>query len=179
MEYIEGQEVLDDLADSGAYNEQDVQSLYQQLLEGIAYLHESHVCHRDIKPSNILITKDKQRVILVDFNVAKKIPEGDDFFMITRAAGAVAFVAPERLAENSVYTEKVDMWAVGIVLYMLLVGSHPFECEGSIMHLYDQILNGEAIIKKQIEQVEGVSEGVKGLLMGLIRTNPLDRLSAR
>ena len=69
--------------------------------------------------------------------MAKKIPEGDDFLMFTRAAGAVAFAAPERLSENSVYTEKVDMWAAGIVLYMLLVGSHPFECEGVTKQLFD------------------------------------------
>jgi serine/threonine-protein kinase HSL1, negative regulator of Swe1 kinase len=59
MEFIEGQEILLEIADSGAYSEDHAQTLYRQVLEGIEYLHESNVCHRDIKPSNILISKDK------------------------------------------------------------------------------------------------------------------------
>jgi serine/threonine protein kinase len=63
-------------------------------------LHIKGVCHRDIKPSNILITKDRQRVTLADFNVAKKIPEGEtEFKLFTKSAGTLAFVAPERLRE--------------------------------------------------------------------------------
>lgn len=59
MEYVEGQEILDEIAESGGYSEEVAQFLYRQVLEGISYLHENYVCHRDIKPSNILITKDK------------------------------------------------------------------------------------------------------------------------
>lgn len=62
---------MDEIAESGVYSEENAQMLYRQVLEGIAYLHEHSVCHRDIKPSNILITKDRTRVALVDFNVAK------------------------------------------------------------------------------------------------------------
>ncbi len=73
MEYIEGQEILDEVAESTSYSEDMVQMLFKQVLEGIAYLHENQVCHRDIKPSNILVTKDKSRVVIVDFNVAKQV----------------------------------------------------------------------------------------------------------
>ena len=97
----------------------------------MAYLHANHVSHRDIKPSNILITKDRSRVLLVDFNVAKLVKEGDMLLMYTKSAGTLAFAAPERLSENCVYNELVDMWACGIVLYMLLFGQHPFESNGS------------------------------------------------
>jgi len=50
--------------------------------------------------------------------------------MYTKSAGTLAFAAPERLVENCVYTEKVDMWAAGIVLFMLLTGHHPFNTTG-------------------------------------------------
>jgi serine/threonine protein kinase len=99
------------------------------------------VCHRDIKPSNILVTKDLSRVVLVDFNVAKRT-ESFDEPMFTKQAGTLAFAAPERLSENSGYSTKVDMWAAGIVLFMLLEGSHPFESEGSTVRLFQQILDG-------------------------------------
>lgn len=55
--------------------------------------------------------------------------------MLTRSTGTLAFEAPERLHESSPYTEKVDIWAAGIVLYMMLIGSHPFESKGSTAKL--------------------------------------------
>lgn len=115
------------------------------------YLHESHVSHRDIKPSNILITKDRQNIKLVDFNVAKKVKEGDRLMMFTKSAGTLSFAAPERLKDEGIYTEKVDCWACGIVLYMLLVGHHPFEAAGSTPQLIQQILDGENIVKKKLD----------------------------
>lgn len=128
MQYIEGSEILDEIAQMGKYDEKDAQKIYKQLLEGIAYLHAKGVAHRDIKPSNILITKE-MKVYITDFNVAKKgaetPKEGDNtsLTMYTKSAGTVAFAAPERLKQsNATYTEKVDMWSAGIVLIMLLTG---------------------------------------------------------
>lgn len=67
--------------------------------------------------------------------------------MYTKSAGTLSFSAPERLAESCIYNEKVDMWAIGIVLYMLLLGQHPFDGNGTTAQLIDQILRGEAIIQ--------------------------------
>lgn len=138
---------MDEIANAGAYDEKTAQNLYGQVLEGISYLHEKGVCHRDIKPSNILVTKDRLRVYLADFNVANKRPDNYDpkteFKMYTRSAGTLAYVAPERLAGVQEYTEKVDMWAAGLVLYMLLKGTHPFELDEGMPKLMSDILNGE------------------------------------
>lgn len=76
-------------------------------------------------------------MILIDFNVAKKVDEGEIFMMYTKSAGTLAFAAPERLVDNCVYTEKVDMWAAGIVLFMLLTGHHPFDTNGMTRQLID------------------------------------------
>lgn len=100
-------------------------------------MHKQSVCHRDIKPSNILITKDRTRVILIDFNVAKKVDDGEIIMMYTKSAGTLAFAAPERLTDNCVYTEKVDMWAAGIVLFMLLIGHHPFDTNAMTVKLIE------------------------------------------
>lgn len=97
MEYIDGSEILDEIAHSGAYSEKDAQNLFKQILQGIAYLHENFVSHRDIKPANILVTRDQSRCVLVDFNVAKKLDQGPDQLMYTSSAGTLAFAAPERL----------------------------------------------------------------------------------
>lgn len=68
--------------------------------------------------------------------------------MYTKSAGTLAFAAPERLVENCVYTEKVDMWAAGIVLFMLLTGHHPFNTTGMTVQLIDQIMHGEELVEE-------------------------------
>lgn len=125
-------------------------------------MHSVGVCHRDIKPSNIMCTND-MKVVIIDFNVAKARPrdevtpakeehgiemeenffalddepEENPFLMYTNQRGTLAFAAPERLKESPVYNEKIDMWAAGIVLYMLVAGTYPFEKEGEATSLDD------------------------------------------
>ena len=115
--------------------------LFKQVLEGLVYLHRNNVCHRDIKPSNIMITKDRKRIVIADFNVAKKKAESDKgpFEMFTKTAGSLAFASPERLLETQPYTVKVDIWAAGIVLVMLLTGTYPFESSGMTSKLFEDI----------------------------------------
>jgi serine/threonine protein kinase len=74
MQYVEGKEIMDMLAEMGRYDERDARHICKQMLEGLEYMHAQRVCHRDIKPSNILITKSKD-VFIADFNVAKHVPE--------------------------------------------------------------------------------------------------------
>lgn len=85
-------------------------------------------------------------MVLVDFNVAKSVEDGDMMLMYTKTAGTLAFAAPERLKNNCVYSEKVDIWAAGIVLVMLLTGSHPFETTGMTVKLIEDIMKGQEIV---------------------------------
>jgi len=99
------------------------------------------VCHRDLNPNNVMITslKDSQevQVKLIDFNVSRKF-KGRNFLrsadddsktmkrlLMMSQTGAPAFSAPEILAGTS-YTESIDMWGVGCLLYMCLFGKEPF-----------------------------------------------------
>jgi len=70
--------------------------------------------------------------------------------MYTKSAGTLAFAAPERLAEDCRYTEKVDMWAAGIVLFMLLTGYHPFDTTSSTVKLIEQIMRGREICEDEL-----------------------------
>lgn len=76
MEYIEGVEVLDNIAEQpeGHYTEQIAKDMFKQILQGIKYLHEQGIVHRDIKPQNLVVTK-AGRVVILDFNVSSKKPE--------------------------------------------------------------------------------------------------------
>ena len=76
----------------GAYTEMVALIIFEQLTQGIEYLHKNGVCHRDIKPSNILVTKTNQ-VYIADFNVSRKRTE-ETFRMMTKT-GTLAFSAPE------------------------------------------------------------------------------------
>lgn len=105
-----------------------------------------------------MITKDKSNVKLIDFNIAKKIPEGDIIMMYTKSAGTLAFAAPERLAEDCRYTEKVDMWAAGIVLFMLLTGHHPFNTTDSTVKLIEQIMRGQELVKDLLHFKQEISD---------------------
>ena len=97
-------------------------------------------------------------MILIDFNVAKKGDESEILLMYTKSAGTLAFAAPERLVDNCVYTEKVDMWAAGIVLFMLLTGHHPFNTNGMTRQLIDQIMHGEDYVKDALFFINSISE---------------------
>lgn len=113
--------------------EDNARRLFRQLLEAISFLHSSKIVHRDLKPNNILILEDGESLKLTDFNVAKFF-EGEykdaqkiipDELKMYTYTGTLAFSAPEILECRS-YTEKVDLWSAGCVLYTMLCGSQPF-----------------------------------------------------
>ncbi|KAL9126936.1 MAG: hypothetical protein Q9217_004094 [Psora testacea] len=108
--------------------EEESRKVFIQLFQGIRYLHERNIVHRDIKPENILLTDKDLSVKLADFGLAKII--GEESFTTT-LCGTPSYVAPEIL-ENSrhrKYSRAVDIWSLGVVLYICLCGFPPFSDE--------------------------------------------------
>jgi len=108
--------------------EDETRKVFIQLFEGVKYLHERGIVHRDIKPENILLTDKNLHVKVADFGLAKII--GEESFTTT-LCGTPSYVAPEIL-ENSNhrrYTRAVDVWSLGVVLYICLCGFPPFSDE--------------------------------------------------
>mmetsp|Transcript_2492 Transcript_2492/g.5454 ORF Transcript_2492/g.5454 Transcript_2492/m.5454 type:complete len:947 (+) Transcript_2492:91-2931(+) len=104
----------------------------KQMLSGLAYLHEKNVVHRDIKPDNYLLDRpsltDKEcRVILADFGFACECKKGD---RLRRQCGTRSYWAPEMWDKN--YASKVDVWAVGVSLYVMVEGTVPFGSEHEV-----------------------------------------------
>ncbi|KAJ4339115.1 serine/threonine protein kinase [Didymella glomerata] len=108
--------------------EAESRKVFIQLFQAVKYLHERNIVHRDIKPENILLTDKELHVKLADFGLAKII--GEESFTTT-LCGTPSYVAPEIL-ENSNhrrYTRAVDVWSLGVVLYICLCGFPPFSDE--------------------------------------------------
>ncbi|KAL7628655.1 serine/threonine protein kinase [Parahypoxylon ruwenzoriense] len=108
--------------------EDETRKLFIQLFQGIKYLHDRNIVHRDVKPENILLVDKELHVKLADFGLAKII--GEESFTTT-LCGTPSYVAPEILAEgrHRKYTKAVDIWSLGVVLYICLCGFPPFSDE--------------------------------------------------
>ncbi|KAF3105610.1 hypothetical protein TWF706_003720 [Orbilia oligospora] len=134
-------ELFNLIIEKGKLSENETRKVFLQLLNGLKYLHERNIVHRDIKPENILLTDKNLTCKLADFGLAKII--GEDSFT-TSLCGTPSYVAPEILmpSRNRKYTKAVDIWSLGVVLYICLCGFPPFSDELAPPNLRDQIKEG-------------------------------------
>ncbi|CBZ28571.1 phosphorylase kinase-like protein [Leishmania mexicana MHOM/GT/2001/U1103] len=103
-----------------------VRYYFKQLLLALSALHDRNIVHRDVKPENILLNKHRTRLLLSDFGFACHSMLGAQ---LHRACGTLKYCAPELLHEHPSYDgRKVDVWAAGITLYMMLFGGYPYRC---------------------------------------------------
>ena len=113
------------------------------IAKGVQYLHDNYVVHRDLKPENILFDK-KGKLKIADFGSAHHFHPNDSStaLMMKTETGTPLYVAPE-IITNSTYSHKCDLWSLGVILYILLCGYHPFSAgRKSIDKMYHNIING-------------------------------------
>jgi predicted Ser/Thr protein kinase len=136
MEFIEGP-TLADLMDAGL-DDARIPDLLDQIAAGLDYAHARGVIHRDIKPGNVLITEDG-RAVLADFGLAWLL-EGAQLTLTGGVIGTPEYMSPEQAAGHP-FDHRADVYALGIVLYEMLVGERPFISETPIgvllQHLQD------------------------------------------
>ena len=127
MEECSGGEFFDSLAkrakEKKMYTEKECAKIFKQILEAVNYLHAHGVCHRDLKPENILFSNiaDDSCLKLIDFGLSKVIDREQN---LKGAVGTTFYMAPEVITGN--YNEKCDIWACGVILYIMLCGKPPF-----------------------------------------------------
>lgn len=125
--------------------EDETRKVFRQLFDGMKYLHDRNIVHRDLKPENILLTDKDLHIKIADFGLAKII--GEESFTTT-LCGTPSYVAPEILLDSKHrrYTRAVDVWSLGVVLYICLCGFPPFSDElwtrENPYTLHDQIRGG-------------------------------------
>lgn len=141
MELLTGGELFDRIVAKGSYSEKEASELLKCITEAIQYLHSIGVVHRDLKPENLIYstTSGNSQVKITDFGLAKFRSDQAAGGMHT-ACGTPGYVAPEVL-KNEAYGPEVDLWSLGVILYILLCGFPPFYHE-STAALYKQIKKG-------------------------------------
>ena len=123
-EYVRGR-TLRELIRLGELDDGTAVELAAQILEGLAHAHRRGIVHRDVKPSNVLVEDgDALSARVLDFGLAQ-FDEADTLTAVGDVPGTLAYISPERL-DGSEATERSDVWAVGVILWEALAGSHPF-----------------------------------------------------
>ena len=173
IEYMDGGDLLNRILEKGCYNETDGRVVFFQICAGLAYMHSRDICHRDLKPDNVLLTGDGTAKIS-DFGLARHASQSENNFRTY--CGTPHYFAPEmfKLQKQEVdgYGQAVDVWSLGVILYIIVSGKPPFDDE----NLGEQVVNG--IFEFDGPEFEFVSESAKDLISRLMTVDPKLRLTA-
>ncbi|KAL5011086.1 hypothetical protein ScPMuIL_013391 [Solemya velum] len=141
MELVKGGDLFDAITQSVKFGEVDSAGMVKDLCSALFYLHSRSIVHRDLKPENLLVHRNKDSSItlkLADFGLAMEVKD-----LIYTVCGTPTYVAPEILSEIG-YGIEVDMWAVGVITYILLCGFPPFRSpDRNQTELFEFIKAGE------------------------------------
>jgi len=173
MELCEGGELFDRIIERGTYTETKAANLIRTIVSAIEACHNSGVVHRDLKPENLLfVSKDEDSILKVaDFGFSCLFEPGE---VLTQIVGSPYYVAPEVL--NQQYGPKVDIWSVGVVLYILLSGALPFRAE-TFQEVYEEVMK-KMPLNFAKHPWPSISKGAKDLLHKMLNLDPYKRYTA-
>uniref|UniRef100_A0A4W3JQ04 Serine/threonine-protein kinase DCLK1 n=1 Tax=Callorhinchus milii TaxID=7868 RepID=A0A4W3JQ04_CALMI len=176
MELVKGGDLFDAITSTNKYTERDASGMLYNLASAIKYLHSLNIVHRDIKPENLLVYEHQdgsKSLKLGDFGLATLV-DGP----LYTVCGTPTYVAPEIIAETG-YGLKVDIWAAGVITYILLCGFPPFR--GYVPNdqdvLFDQILMGHQEFPSPYW--DNISDAAKELITMMLQVDVDQRYSAQ
>uniref|UniRef100_A0A8C8HS67 calcium/calmodulin-dependent protein kinase n=1 Tax=Oncorhynchus tshawytscha TaxID=74940 RepID=A0A8C8HS67_ONCTS len=174
FDLVTGGELFEDIVAREYYSEADASHCIQQILEAVLHCHQMGVVHRDLKPENLLLASKLKgaAVKLADFGLAIEV-QGDQQAWFG-FAGTPGYLSPEVLRKDP-YGKPVDMWACGVILYILLVGYPPFWDEDQ-HRLYQQIKAGAYDFPSP--EWDTVTPEAKDLINKMLTINPVKRVTA-
>jgi len=179
LELCSNQSLMQLLKESKKFSEQQTRCFMFQIVDGVKYMHETrNIVHRDFKLGNYFLSRHERAIKIGDFGFAQKfIPATSDEekennmknFVI---CGTPNYVAPELLLHNATCLRKVDIWALGVVMYTLLVGQAPFQ-SSDVSTTYRRIKKNQY----SFPVISAMSTSAEMLIRDLLSPNPEDRPS--
>ncbi|XP_035234884.1 calcium/calmodulin-dependent protein kinase type II subunit beta-like isoform X11 [Anguilla anguilla] len=175
FDLVTGGELFEDIVAREYYSEADASHCIHQILDSVNHIHQHDIVHRDLKPENLLLaSKCKNAAVkLADFGLAIEVQgEQQAWFGF---AGTPGYLSPEVLRKEA-YGKPVDIWACGVILYILLVGYPPFWDEDQ-HKLYQQIKAGAYDFPSP--EWDTVTPEAKNLINQMLTINPAKRITAQ
>ncbi|KAM4623865.1 calcium/calmodulin-dependent protein kinase type II subunit gamma-like isoform 6-T6 [Polymixia lowei] len=174
FDLVTGGELFEDIVAREYYSEADASQCISQILESVNHIHQHDIVHRDLKPENLLLASKMKgaAVKLADFGLAIEV-QGDQQAWFG-FAGTPGYLSPEVLRKDP-YGKPVDIWACGVILYILLVGYPPFWDEDQ-HKLYQQIKAGAYDFPSP--EWDTVTPEAKNLINQMLTINPAKRITA-
>nr|XP_057913703.1 calcium/calmodulin-dependent protein kinase type II subunit beta-like isoform X6 [Doryrhamphus excisus] len=175
FDLVTGGELFEDIVAREYYSEADASHCIHQIVDSVSYTHQHNIVHRDLKPENLLLaSKCKNAAVkLADFGLAIEV-QGDQQAWFG-FAGTPGYLSPEVLRKEA-YGKPVDIWACGVILYILLVGYPPFWDEDQ-HKLYQQIKAGAYDFPSP--EWDTVTPEAKNLINQMLTINPSKRITAQ
>ncbi|KAM9340261.1 serine/threonine-protein kinase DCLK3 [Symphorus nematophorus] len=174
MELVSGGDLFEAISERGKFSEAEAGLMVSDVSEALNYIHCKSIVHRDLKPENLLIERVAAgicRLKLGDFGLAMVVTEP-----VFTICGTPTYVAPEILCETG-YGVAVDVWALGVILYILLCGFPPFRSRDRDQEeLFQLIKQGQLHFLSPYW--DPISEEARGLVRALLQADPTVRLTA-
>jgi len=136
MEKVYGGELFDYIASKKRLSEKEASCFLRKIISGVAYMHSHGIIHRDLKPENILCTVNENivEIKIIDFGLCKQLNQSNP--LASSFLGTRGYFAPEMLQREN-YGPSVDVWAIGVIAYILLCGRFPFDDDCEPMTIND------------------------------------------
>lgn len=168
-EYCANGELYDYLVDKGRLSEPQSSKYFLQILSAVEYLHDHNIVHRDLKAENLLLTNNFETVKIADFGFANYFKQDN---LLSTWCGSPPYAAPELFKGLHYVGPPVDIWSMGVILYVLVCGSLPFDGH-NLVHLKSRVLSGKFRIPFFM------STECESLIRGMLRLDPDRRFNIR
>lgn len=166
MDYVNGGQLLHYIVKRQKLSEHHARHFSRQIVSALDYMHRNSIVHRDLKIENILIDKAGKNIKIIDFGLSNLFcPER----RLTTYCGSLYFAAPELLRAAPYRGPEIDVWSLGVVIYVMVTGSVPFD-DKSMPGLHDKIKRG------QVAYPAHLSSECKSLLSRIFVTDPTKRI---
>ncbi len=170
MDYAKGGELTNLLNEKKILNEKETKIIFKQIYDAVKYMHSQNIIHRDLKPNNILfLDEEKTQIVIIDFGISGF---SNGKFKENIKAGTLLFLPPEFVGKNNFSSDiKLDIWALGIILFRMLQGFYPFESKKE-KDIVNKILTMDIKFNNKIK----ISNLCKELICRMLEKNYLYRI---